>query len=806
MDYHLTSELVSSFLISVKFQIKIRGKVALGTSVFLGLFLLFLILSSIQFDQENLREATIAQANSTLNAIKQPIQKYYKLIHQIELLKKHRKVYLNEIKKNPKQKSFFKKKVKGIDKKIKKKKELAKAAKKTMISIYDPKRSEYQVQLTSKSWRIVFHSHVASLTGFKLNPRSKANQSQNRIISAHKKESVFSVVKKNSLLTQSPWGYLNYDNPVYADEKSSDLAFAVLKVFSWDSLKKTKLDLEKIEKEYVRIMFQLEKFEIDWFKEKWKEGGKLPIFKERNFAKNSDIKKTYQEFKKLKKKRKKIDTKVKIIIKKKYAFRIDKLKIEFKEYKRRIKQSISAVSKARRDYKKIKKDKKAPNRLSKIKKAKKQISKLQEELQTIETQKETIRIKLYIHLIPERNRLINGVGNLAKTFQKSFAPFAKGWDKKKSFYKGYFQYPTRTSGQILRELFQGVIQLQIFEYDKTEKSHSNILKQVDLGISLLVRGIFLAFFLATFFVKDIKRLAKTANLVGSGDLSATFQVSSKDELSDLANTFNEMLRGVQEREELRSEIKTAGLIQKNLLPHDISENIQNSFDFNYIYHPMIGVGGDYIDIFEVSKEVTFLAIGDVSNHGVGPGLVMTMVRSFLRAAALHGSSLVELAQNLNENLYQDTPSNVFVSLFICFLNNKTGELNYISCGHNDAYILGNGKVKVLPAQGMALGAMSPLIYDSSAKEYKINLKKHEFLFQYTDGLTEAFDQNGQQLGDARLQKALQVFSQEKTLTSKQIIQSLVAVFQKFTALELKAEGTEGLTDDIAMFAIAVKSK
>jgi serine phosphatase RsbU (regulator of sigma subunit) len=293
--------------------------------------------------------------------------------------------------------------------------------------------------------------------------------------------------------------------------------------------------------------------------------------------------------------------------------------------------------------------------------------------------------------------------------------------------------------------------------------------------------------------------------VKEGDLTARFMVNTRDELAELADSFNVMVSGMREKEELRHEMITGKIIQEKLLPASDQLTRENRIVFSYRYYPMLGIGGDYIDYLYRSDESVIILNGDVSSHGVSAGLVMTMVRTIIHIMAQKGIPLEDIAKEINKILHRDTPSNMFITLFLVDFNPKTKKMDYISCGHNIPFLLRSSGVERLPAGGMALGALPPMIYDKSVKKLSVDMKDGDILVQYTDGLTEATSPDGKMYEDDRLEKILQEIRGNGIYDPERILDLISADLKQYSGKNLDKDGFSELDDDVALIVFKVIS-
>lgn len=317
---------------------------------------------------------------------------------------------------------------------------------------------------------------------------------------------------------------------------------------------------------------------------------------------------------------------------------------------------------------------------------------------------------------------------------------------------------------------------------------------------IAVLAIFAAWYFSEVAVRRIASLSSTSSLVRDGNLNVSFNAKGYDELATLGSSLNGMVEGLKEREEMRGELVAAEEIQKRLLPSHVPKNLKGRADVAGFYKAMTGVGGDYFDYIGLGNDLVAIAMGDVSNHGVGPALVMAITRSQLHAALREKEiSLKQILLKLNEQLYEETPANIFVTFFLALYNLKTGEMQYISAGHSKPLLLQpSGASKYLEAGGMPLGMDDNDFFSTTIEIQKLKLAPGEAFVQYTDGLTEAMNAGREQFGYDRVQNVLEESGKS---SAHDLLQALAKAVEVFTGTRLDLPGPSALNDDIALVCL-----
>lgn len=257
--------------------------------------------------------------------------------------------------------------------------------------------------------------------------------------------------------------------------------------------------------------------------------------------------------------------------------------------------------------------------------------------------------------------------------------------------------------------------------------------------------------------KPIAKLIGGARKIGQGDLNYTFDNPGTDEMGMLAATFNgmtvrlkeymnEVARSAAEKQRLESELDLARSIQLGMLPKKID---CPGYEFAGMMLPAKEVGGDFYDFFRVGDDKLCFVIADVSGKGVGAALFMTVAKMVIKTAAQTKNVRVDqLLGTANDLLCQENPAELFVTAYVGIVDLTTGEISYSCAGHNPPILIRrDGTVAFVPvAPKLPLAGMEHMQYQSR----QIRLNKGEALFLYTDGVTEATDQQENMYGNDRL--------------------------------------------------------
>jgi sigma-B regulation protein RsbU (phosphoserine phosphatase) len=228
---------------------------------------------------------------------------------------------------------------------------------------------------------------------------------------------------------------------------------------------------------------------------------------------------------------------------------------------------------------------------------------------------------------------------------------------------------------------------------------------------------------------------------------------------------DELTVELRKKERLDRELEIGSDIQQRLLPRQCPQ-IQG-VELAALCKTASRVGGDYYDFIPAnydqlrakkkdSKALNpwSLVIGDVMGKGVPAGLIMTMTRGMLRAEVLNGHSPARILQHLNRVMYADLEnSHRFVTLFYSEYDPQTRILSYSNAAHNPPLLwqASTRSLKRLDTFGMLIG----LDADSQYEDAQVQLEPGDTIIYYTDGFTDAANQNGDRFDEENLSQVFQ---------------------------------------------------
>lgn len=207
---------------------------------------------------------------------------------------------------------------------------------------------------------------------------------------------------------------------------------------------------------------------------------------------------------------------------------------------------------------------------------------------------------------------------------------------------------------------------------------------------------------------------------------------------------------------LQNELQVASSTQRSILPTTFPE----SSDYQVFGHmePARNVGGDFYDVIRLQDRQVGLAIADVSDKGVPAALFMMSSRTLLKGAAIGSSVPAEALREVNELLYEENETMMFVTVLYSIYDPDTGKLTYSNGGHDAPLLVRpDGSSELLArTHGVALGIAPNIEFSSQT----VQLDPGDAVVLYTDGVTEAMNANGEQFGVERLHEVFDGSSPE----------------------------------------------
>ncbi|NOY78665.1 MAG: serine/threonine-protein phosphatase [Calditrichaeota bacterium] len=235
----------------------------------------------------------------------------------------------------------------------------------------------------------------------------------------------------------------------------------------------------------------------------------------------------------------------------------------------------------------------------------------------------------------------------------------------------------------------------------------------------------------------------------------------------------------------QNELAEGRAIQKALAPPPMP-NVPN-WELWLFTQSANEVGGDLIDFLELDQDRYAVALGDVSGKGLPAALLMAKLQATIRALAPEAESLPDLVFRINRIFYRDVLPQNFSSLVYLELGSNSHEIRFINAGHLPPVVVTKMGFKETSKGGPALG----LLPNAEYSQQTVILQEGDFLLIYSDGLTEALNEQGEFFGEERL---FTLFEKRSHLSAREMGEKLLADVRQFV-------GHSRLGDDLSLVVL-----
>lgn len=362
------------------------------------------------------------------------------------------------------------------------------------------------------------------------------------------------------------------------------------------------------------------------------------------------------------------------------------------------------------------------------------------------------------------------------------------------------------------ELMEPIYRIENLIDASLEKSEKSLEKDFNLVIIVFLIVFLVSFviicFVCTKLSKNISlpitRLCEATKSIGRGNFDLSVDKNSDDEIGKLAKSFNLMARNLKrymknlkkttaEKEKVHSELMIANKIQKSMLPCIFPAFPERKdFDIYAVMDPAREVGGDFYDFFLIDDSKLALVIADVSDKGVSAALFMVVAKILIKNQLQNGDSPGEVLKIVNNRLCENNEVGMFVTCFLGIFDIKSGEFTYANAGHNPPFLYRKSEkncIAITSPHGLVLGGTPNITYLQS----KTYLYPGDFLFLYTDGVTEAANKRGRLFSQQKLEEIVNSCG-KKNVAIQDLIFDIKSEINKFV-------GNAAVSDDITMLAL-----
>lgn len=340
-----------------------------------------------------------------------------------------------------------------------------------------------------------------------------------------------------------------------------------------------------------------------------------------------------------------------------------------------------------------------------------------------------------------------------------------------------------------------------------DSTNTLISSLISIALGAVLISILCTLYITGRLIQPLRALTRKTHEISNIDFTSAgieesiaqdLPLKQDDEVGQLARAFKAMamalarnIRALMDttsiKERMQGELNAATEIQMGILPSPSDAPKLANYEAAAFLEPAKEVGGDLYDFFIGPDGRQVVIIGDVSGKGVPAALFMSMTVTLCRYAISSGMSPAEAMTRINDQLSQNNPSCMFVTLFIGLFDPETGVLEYANGGHCPPCIVdaegGAPAYYVEAMSGPLVGAMEGIDYF----EQSITLAPEQRCLLYSDGVTEAMDEDLQLYSDPYL---LEVMTGLRTASAEDIVKG---VYQSIVVHRGKAEPSDDIT-------------
>lgn len=239
---------------------------------------------------------------------------------------------------------------------------------------------------------------------------------------------------------------------------------------------------------------------------------------------------------------------------------------------------------------------------------------------------------------------------------------------------------------------------------------------------------------------------------------------------------------LQERDaRIQRQVQLAADVQRRMLPRKLPQLLR--LDVASRYLPSFELGGDFYDFMELDRNLG-IAIGDVVGKGIAAALLMSAVRSSLRAHVQDVYHIDDVMSRVNAALCRDTLDNEFATLWYGVIEAERLRLTYCSGGHEPPLIFRAtpgraptlSDIDELSVGGMAVGIDPTQRYQRGTYD----LRPGDVFLAYTDGVTDMLDFDGKKFGKPRLrQTVLSLLARDPSAAAAKIVDQVFWELRQF---------------------------
>ncbi|NNC96398.1 MAG: PP2C family protein-serine/threonine phosphatase [Chitinophagales bacterium] len=243
---------------------------------------------------------------------------------------------------------------------------------------------------------------------------------------------------------------------------------------------------------------------------------------------------------------------------------------------------------------------------------------------------------------------------------------------------------------------------------------------------------------------------------------------------------------------IKRDMELAKHMQSMLIPKSLPDTEQ--LQMAAFYFPHSEIGGDYYDVISLDEHCWLFCMADISGKGLPAGLLMSNFQANLRTMTdFHKHSLEDMVHALNKKVNEITNGEKYITMFLGIIDLKNNKLRYINAGHNPSLLYDDGELQELSLGCPILGMMDELPF---LKLGEVNINPNSIIINYTDGLTDVENEEGNMMEFEDLTD----FIKSKCAEGESVRNLNNEILEYIT----KYKGAGSFLDDISLLTINIK--
>ena len=275
----------------------------------------------------------------------------------------------------------------------------------------------------------------------------------------------------------------------------------------------------------------------------------------------------------------------------------------------------------------------------------------------------------------------------------------------------------------------------------------------------------MGFALAKSITGSVHELFVGTEHVRRGDFGHRILVKTRDQLGELAESFNAMtgsvkdlLQQADEKKRLEEELRIAREIQMSLLPHETTSI--PGVSVTAVCIPAREVGGDYYDLIRLGERRLGVLVADVSGKGTSAAFYMAELKGLILSLSPIYQSPRQLLIEVNRIMAENIDARSFITMLYAVIDLEEQTLTYARAGHTPLLYLagsdGAGGAQVLTPSGLVVGLEGfQRTFEDLLEEHSIGIGAGDLAVLFTDGITEAMNEDAELFGEDRLSRLIE---------------------------------------------------